>query len=82
MVNKPTLHKNGGEIQKAALGDMLGSAGTISSAPTQLLLEKPIRDPGTFANFGKDKLQSQDLIELGAVVADAASIGFAFAPEV
>lgn len=80
MVSKPSLHKDGGTIQKAAIGDMLGSANSVSAAPTQIKTNKPLRDPGTFANFGKDKLQAHDIMELGAVIADAASIGLAFTP--
>ena len=60
LVSKPVLHKDGGKIEKAALGDMLGSAGKSSAVATQVKTDKPLRDPGSFANFGKDKMQEHD----------------------
>ena len=61
MVVKPTLHETGGKIEKAAMGDMLGSAGKTSANATQIKSEKPITDTGNFTNiFGKGPLQSHD----------------------
>ena len=80
VVSKPTLHKDGGKIEKDQMGNMIGSAGSVNAAPTQVKVEQPLRDPGSFANFGKDKLQDHDWLELGAVLGDAASIGLAFTP--
>ena len=74
MVNKPTLHKDGG-IVKASIGDTIGkSAGTQATA-TQIKTEKPIQDTREFTNWGKGKLQPHDYMELAAIVGDAASIG-------
>ena len=81
MVSKPTLYKDGGTV-KADAGTMLGNSGTTSASATRTKTNQPINDVRNFSNFGKAKLQPHDYIELAAVVADAASIGLAFAPEV
>ncbi|MBQ8132569.1 MAG: hypothetical protein IJ193_08770, partial [Bacilli bacterium] len=79
MVHKPTLHKDGGKIEKAAYGDMMGRSSGSAATPTQVKTDKPIRDTREYTNFGQ-KLQPHDYIELGALLADAASIGLAFNP--
>ena len=80
LVHKPELHKDGGKVEKAAYGEMVGKSSGSSATPTQTKTDKPIRDTREYTNFGKGKLQPHDYIELGAVLADAASIGLAFTP--
>ena len=81
VVSKPQLHKTGGKVQKAAMGDMLGSKNDVGAAVTQTKTDKPIKDPAHFKNIGDgEKMQKEDWWELGALVGDAASLGLAFVP--
>ncbi len=81
VVSKPQLHKTGGKVQKAAMGDMLGSKNDVGAAVTQIKTDKPIKDTAHFKNIGDgEKMQKEDWWELGALVGDAASLGLAFVP--
>ena len=75
-VIKPTLHKDGGKIEKHDIGQLLGKSDTNKSAPTQMKTDKPIRDIRRFHEIGSgDTQQKHDYLELMALIGDLASLG-------